>query len=338
MASSYQDRIRTVLLYNPGDDIVEWLKAKVDSLIDLRLVDEADDAFLEDTSVVVGGKIPKRILGMSRTLKYHVVPWSGIDIINIEEIRKYHPQIQIVNSHGNALTVAEYALALLLTVGKRIVESDRALRLHDWRMRKIPSFPIVGTTLTILGFGAVAQKFIQLVQGFQCEINVIKRNPSKFPEEYKSMVDFIGGKEDLPHLLPKTDYLVVMLPLTTETKGYVGEKELNLLKETSILVNISRGKVIDEDALYRALLTRKIAGAALDVWYVYPGSKSGKSEDNCPPAKYPFWELNNVVMSPHRAYNCLNRKKMHWNDVLEALNDIARGKRPKNLVDLSLGY
>ncbi len=338
MALTQDKMLKAVLLYNPGQEILDWIKQNLDSAIDLRLLDKVDNAFLEDVTVVVGGRVPKRVLKISKNLRYLIVPWSGINIINIDEIRRYHPHIRVVNSHGNALTVAEYALALLMAAAKKIVESDHVFRNHDWRMRKVPSLPIVGKTMTILGFGAIAQRFIELIQGFHCTVNVIKRDPSTFPEKYKHLVDFVGGRGDLSSILSQTDFLVVMMPLTPETEGYLGENELKQLKESAIIVNISRGRIIDEKALYQALVQKRIAGAALDVWYIYPGPKSGKSAENCPPATHPFWELENVVMSPHRAYNCLERMKLHWGDVIDALNDVAHNKEPKNTVNLSLGY
>lgn len=330
--------LKSILLYDPGEETLKWLKATLSDNVDLRLLEEVDDDFIESATVVVGGRVPRRVLEGAKRLEFLIVPWSGINIINIDEIRQFHPHIQVINSHGNALTVAEYALALLLSAAKKIVQSDRSMRRLDWSIRKEPSFPIVGRTITILGFGAIARRFVKLIQGFHCTINVIKRDPSTFPEKYRHLVHFVGGRDSLPTVLPHTDYLMVMMPLTPETEGYLGENELKMLKSSSIIVNIARGRIIEEKALYEALVNKRIAAAALDVWHVYPGSKSGKPVDHCPPASFPFWELDNVVMSPHRAHNCLDRMELHWKDVVDALNDIANGKTPRNVVDLSLGY
>ncbi len=338
MTKNETPTLKVVLTYNPGDEVVRWLKSKVSSNVEIFLIEEIIFGDLKDAKVLIGGKIPKEILNLAKNLKYVIVPWSGINIVNVDEILKYHPQIRIINSHGNALTVAEYALALLMAITKKIVESDRYLRRGDWRFRKVPSFPVVGKTITILGFGAIARKFVELIQGFRCKINVIKRDPTTFPNKYRNIVNFIGGRENLTDILPKTDYLMIMMPLTKATEGYIGRKEIELLKPTSIIVNIARGKIIDEKALYDALVQKKIAAAALDVWYIYPGKKSGKSEKNCAPSSFPFWELDNVVMSPHRAYNCLERTELHWQDVVNSLNDIAQGKTPKNIVNLTIGY
>ncbi|MEZ4812828.1 MAG: NAD(P)-dependent oxidoreductase [Caldisericia bacterium] len=105
--------------------------------------------------------------------------------------------------------------------------------------------------------------------------------------------------DNLHDLLPKSNAVIVSIPFSPETTDLIGEKELKLMPKNSIIVNVSRGPVVNEKALYDALKNNEIYGAGSDVWYVYP--KSNKTDiRNTLPSKYPFHELENVVMSPHR--------------------------------------
>jgi phosphoglycerate dehydrogenase-like enzyme len=104
----------------------------------------------------------------------------------------------------------------------------------------------------------------------------------------------VRGPEALAEVLARADYLAVTLPLTAETRGLLGGRELRSMKPTAVLVNVSRAEIVDEDALYHALAKRRLAAAALDVWYRYP-SAPGPTR----PARCPFHELPNVLMTPH---------------------------------------
>jgi phosphoglycerate dehydrogenase-like enzyme len=106
--------------------------------------------------------------------------------------------------------------------------------------------------------------------------------------------EMVGGLEIVDEVARRSDYLVISLPVTPETWGPIGEKQLHSMKPTAVLVNVSRAEIIDEEALYRALAEQTIAGAALDVWYHYP-TAAGPTL----PAHQPFHELANVLMTPH---------------------------------------
>ncbi len=125
----------------------------------------------------------------------------------------------------------------------------------------------------------------------------------------------------------RADYLAITLPLTEATRGLLGERELQLMKPTAILVNVARAEIVDEEALYRALAQRTIAGAALDVWYRYPTGIGPTL-----PARLPFYELPNVLMTPHVS---------GWTDgmlvarvklIAENIHGTTRGEPPVNLI------
>jgi phosphoglycerate dehydrogenase-like enzyme len=148
--------------------------------------------------------------------------------------------------------------------------------------------------------------------------------------------DDIYPPEALHKLLPRADVLLICLPHTPETTGLVGESELALLPPGALLVNVGRGPIVDEAALYHALHNGTLRAAGLDVWYNYPADKAARS--HTPPSAYPFHELDNVVMSPHRAGHFDEREMLRMRHLAALLNAAAKGKAMPNRVDLQAGY
>ena len=140
----------------------------------------------------------------------------------------------------------------------------------------------------------------------------------------------------LGYHIPEADFLILALPLTSESKGRIGEKELRLLPPTAVIVNIARAAIIDEAALYQALKENRIFGAGLDVWFNYPGTPEERL--GTPPGDYPWHTLDNLVMSPHRAGHVRETEAMRMKALADLLNEGARGKVLPNRVDLELGY
>ena len=138
--------------------------------------------------------------------------------------------------------------------------------------------------------------------------------------------------------LREVDVLVVAVPLTAETDGMIGADQLLLLGDHGLLVNVARGAVVDERALYEALHSRTIAGAGLDVWYEYRPDETSDGRKYPYDGQYPFHELDNVVLSPHRAASPFDDLR-RWDEVIENVRRVADGREDLlNLVDLERGY
>jgi phosphoglycerate dehydrogenase-like enzyme len=146
----------------------------------------------------------------------------------------------------------------------------------------------------------------------------------------------VRANSDLHEVLPKSDVLLIALPETPETKGMIGEKELALLPKNAMLVNVGRGAVVDERALYDALKSGKLAAAGIDVWYNYPKGEDGKT--NTMPSDYPFHELEQVILSPHRAGWLGRDDDSRIIFLADMLNRTARGEPLPNQIDIQLGY
>ena len=150
--------------------------------------------------------------------------------------------------------------------------------------------------------------------------------------------DDVSGVDALRELLPRADALVAALPLTDETKGMIAEAELALLPRHAVVVNVARGRIFDEEALYRALRDRTIGAAGIDVWYRYPRSDDERSRTA--PSTLPFRDLDNVVMSPHRAgtFGSEDVERRRMEELAVSLNAAAAGEAIPSAVDVRLGY
>ena len=134
----------------------------------------------------------------------------------------------------------------------------------------------------------------------------------------------------------EADFIILSLPLTDTSREMINEEVISWMKSTVILVNISRGEIVDETALYHALKEKRILGAALDVWWNYP--QFGKAEMKYPSSNFPYHELDNLVLSPHRAAYSVNTESAHIKYAGENILRFVGGNRPFHVVDMNLGY
>jgi phosphoglycerate dehydrogenase-like enzyme len=244
------------------------------------------------------------------------------------------PHIAVHNLHHNAVAAAEMALTLMLAAAKFIVPSDRALRQDDWtpRYRPNPAVVLQGKTALVLGYGSIGRHVARGCRGLGMAVRATRRRAHDEHQEG------VLSPAALPSLLPEADVLIITLPLTAETKGLIGEAELEQLPPQAVLVNVGRGPIVDEEALYNALRDGGLHAAGLDVWYNYPGDEA--SRRGTPPSTFPFHELDNVVMSPHRAGTGgaeeIERRRMAG--LARLLNAAAAGEQIPNRVDVSVGY
>src|SRR6266850_613419 len=197
----------------------------------------------------------------------------------------------------------------------------------QWGVGSSPPTPwpeLAGKTLGILGYGRIGQALALRARAFDMDVCAIRRDVTGSSPEGLS---FLGGPADLDEVLRRSDYLAVTLSLNDETRGLLGEHELRLMKPTAVLVNVARAEILDEDALYRALAERRLAGAALDVWYRYP-----KEAGPTPPAHRSFHELSNVLMTPHVSGWTEGMLEARAKLITENIQRTARGEPPLNLI------
>ncbi len=322
--------IRVHLLFKPEDAFRHALQEQLHDDVTMTWGGELPDNPQFD--ILVGGRLEAAHLAASPNLTTLIIPWAGLPV-KTRELLIEHPEIAVHNQHYNAAMVAESAMALLLAAAKRIVPSDRALRHHDWTVRYEPytSSLLGGRTALILGFGAIGRAIARRCSGFDLKLLAVRRQAD---------VALDGEVETHPtahlgDLLPRADVLFVSLPLTPETEGLLGAEELALLPDHAIVVNIARGPIIDEEALYHELHSGRIS-AGLDVWYNYPDSEEARTRTQV--SRFPFHELDNVVMTPHMAENGRETESFQIAELASMLNAASDGRPIPNRVDPSRGY
>lgn len=283
--------------------------------------------------VLVAGRPSCEQVEASEQLTTLIIPWAGLPA-ETRELMQGHPQVAIHNLHHNASVTGETAVALMMAAARLIIPCDRALRQHDWRPRygTMPAIAMGGKRVLILGYGSVGRHVAQVCSALGMEVSAVRRRP----DEDRDGLAQVYALEVLPELLPRANVLMVCLPHTPETEDLIGAAELDALPPSAILVNVGRGPIVNQAALYDALRDGTLFAAGLDVWYNYPPTV--KARANTPPADHPFHELDNVVMSPHRGGHSDRTQALRMEHLAASLNAAARGEAIPNRVDLEAGY
>lgn len=298
--------------------------------VEIRFMQPAEAEEQRDWAEVLVAGNPSEALLDGSNLRRVIVPWAGIGRALREGAVK-RPHLTVHNSHYNGEMVAQHALALLLACSNRIVEADRAMREGDWGNDVESSHlgvQLSGKVALLLGYGSIGKALQPLLEALGMEVRAYRRRPDE------DAVIRQYGEDELNAALSEADAVLVSLPNTPATEGLLGEAELALLKPRAVLVNVGRGPVIDEEALYRTLAEGRILGAGIDVWYRYP---KGDQRTGVFPSEFPFHELGNVVMSPHRGNDVQDWQLAAAQDVMRTLGALAEGEE-RYVVDLESGY
>lgn len=285
-----------------------------------------------DADVLVGWRTTPDLLRAARRARLVVNPGAGVQHL-VPIFRAHDRAIVLANGHGNAGLTAQHAVALLLALANQIVRHHGFMAAGRFRTGDAegPSIPLRGRRIGLLGYGAVNRSVHRFLSGFDVSFHVLRRGARDGPTSYVAY-----GPADLAAFLDAVDTLVVAVPLTDETRGLLGAEELARLGASGLLVNVARGEVVDEGSLYEALRDHTIAGAAIDVWYRERPEPDAAGRRF--PFSRPFHELDNVVLSPHRAASPLDDLD-RWDDVIENIRRVAEGRGDLvNVVELARGY
>lgn len=275
---------------------------------------------------VVGAPFTQRMGQVAKQLRLIQNTGVGIDRY---DLRSFPAGVRLCLSYHHEAGMAEYVIMTVLALTRKLLQFDAQLRQGQWTgsCTFSPLFTvreIAGATLGLIGFGRIGREVARRASALGMHVRAIKQHAAASAAE--PGVDFLGTAEDLPALLAASDYLVITCPLTPETEGLIGEEQLTLMKSDAYLINVSRGKIVQERALYDALRTGRIAGAALDVWYHYPPG----TVTTCFPSAYPFHELGNVIMTPHISSCTSETVEARWRDIAYNIEHLHAGSTLRN--------
>jgi phosphoglycerate dehydrogenase-like enzyme len=287
---------------------------------------------IEDAHAIVGGHIPPELIQRAGNLVVIFVPFAGIDALPLDQIKARG--IRVSNSHGNAPYVAERAVAMALAFYGRIIDYHNDLRNSRWHgffakggVRDSWD-SIRAKTCAVLGTGEIGRYIAGYLKAFGCKIIGFKRRPEgKHPEHFDEIT------LDLNEALGKAELIFIGLPLTEETCGMFSAELLASL-EGKFLVNVGRGEIVDEEGLYESLKRGILKGAAIDVWYTYPGD----GEVEVHPSRFPIHELPNVILSPHIAGFTPQAAEQNIEQSIENIRSYLKTGSPLFEVDLELMY
>ena len=230
--------------------------------------------------------------------------------------------IRVASAQGaNERAVAEHAIALILAMARQIPEARDNQTARKWRgmigdLGKRED-ELGGKTLVIVGLGRIGSRLAKLAKAFEMRVIATRRDPSKGA----GAADEVVGEEDLLGILPQADFVALTCPLTPRTENLIDAKALAAMKPSAYLINVARGKVVNEPALVDAIDRKRVAGAALDCVWEEPL-----------PAASPLWAMPNVLITPHTAGETRRYEDNVIDILLENLGRLERGEALRNQI------
>lgn len=250
-------------------------------------------------------KVNREIVLAGKNLKIIGRVGSGVDNIDVKTCRK--EKITVVNApDANSQAVAELTLGLLLSLLRKIPQADLSMKKGLWLKKELKGSELSGKTVGIVGYGHVGRRIEKLSEAFGASVLFFSRRRRNCP---------------LQKLFKSADIITIHLPLTPETKGFVNAKLLSLMKPAAFLINTSRGDVVEEKALQKALVEKKISGAALDVYGEEPL-----------PVNSPLRKLENVILTPHIGASTKEALQRATKVVIEDVIRVLKGRKAENRV------
>lgn len=284
--------------------------------------------FVKDADILFAQFFSRELFLAAKKLKWIQTLSAGVERFLLPEVVKSH--VIITNASGvHSIPISEHVIGLMLCLSRKLHLFIRRQFGKKWEGFGIGSLieqieELSGKTVGIVGVGRIGSEIARKAKAFGMRVIATRRNLSKPKPEH---VDDIIAINNLKTLLVESDFVVIAVPLTKETEGMIGEDELKSMKKTSYLINISRGKIVQEKKLIQALKEGWIAGAGLDTFEKEPLPQDSE-----------LWEMKNVIITPHVAGATPHYLERATNIFCENLKRFMRNEPLINVVDKTLGY
>jgi D-2-hydroxyacid dehydrogenase (NADP+) len=318
----------TILIGLATDEVSEQDVAQIRAIAPhkrIRITQDRDEieAMLDEIEIAVAS-FPRDLLPRARNLRWLQQWGAGADWL-----MRYPEAVEmdfvLTNASGvHAVPISEHIFAYLLAWARNLCQAVRAQERHEWvHHSQHRVFELADKTLLLVGVGAIGERTALLAEAWGMRVLGVRRDPAVGAQG----VDAMHSSDQMLKLLPEADFVVLTIPMTHETQGLIGERELRAMKPSAFIINIGRGGTIQEHVLIRALQAGWIAGAGLDVFETEPL-----------PADSPLWDMENVIITSH--YSGLtpryHERAMHI--FLDNLRRYQAGEPLRNVVDKKLGY
>lgn len=283
---------------------------------------------LPEAEVLLCYRFPPEWLEHARNLRWMHVGWAGIDHVLTPELAR--SKIRITNARGiHAEVQSDYIIGMMIMWSRKLLWAERFRRDKRWLEWRKPmvlqGFPLRNRVLLIIGVGAIGSAVARKAMAFQMQVYGVKRKVE--PEDQSPYFSKLVTPDHLEELVGQADFVVPLVPLTSETRGFFDWEFFSRMKPSAFFINTSRGKAVDEPALVRALQEQRIAGAALDVFDTEP-----LPEDS------PLWEMENVILTPHIGGNYPEYTMDVYEQFIPNLERYVRGDPLLNEANKQLGY
>ena len=281
------------------------------TVVDQTLPDEEKIELCRDADAIISSDVTLNVLQQCPNVKIIQTLSAGYDRLDLESILEMG--IPVANNGGaNAISVSEQTIALMIGIGRNLMAQwDSTTRQRAWRsnLYQTDLTEITDKTVGIVGLGRIGRQVAKRLTGF--DTRTIYYDIVDIPDDVRQEVK--GEPVEFDELLQTSDFVSMHVPLTRRTRGMMSDREFEMMKPTAFFINLCRGPVVDEAALYRALTEGKIAGAGLDVLEVEPT-----------PADNPLFDLDNVIITPHMSgqsqETALRAAHFAYGNILRVLN------------------
>jgi phosphoglycerate dehydrogenase-like enzyme len=285
------------------------------------------EASLDQIEIAVRD-FPPDLVSQAPKLKWFQQWAVGADWLMAHPAAVRHPFV-LTNGRGiQADCICEHIFGMLLFRARKLDQAFVAQRNNEWRNQWVPErlasfYELADKTLLVIGLGAIGSRVVEVAKAFKMKVIGVRRRPD-LPA---AKVDTLVGVGRLDEVLPLADFVVLSLPLTHQTKSLIGEVQLQKMKSSAVLVNISRGPIIQEEVLIRALQEGWIAGADLDTFEVEPLAPES-----------PLWSMDNTLLTSHYAGGTPDHFERGLAIFMDNLARYSEGRPLVNVVDKEAGY
>lgn len=296
------------------DHYVEMIK---NSLPTHEIVTDLSDASDAEVAITMPQFVKKEMLDQIPHLKFIKLLTAGYNQINLADIKQRGITLAYAKDVFS-IQIAEDVVAKILYFNRRLPLYDEHMRKHEWVFERV-DHELYHSTVGIIGAGSIGTEVAKRLKAFGCHILGYRRN-HVLDANYDEL---FHDRKGLESLLERSDYIIIALPLSDETKHFIGENEFKHMKNTALIINVARGEVIDQKALINALNQGFIRGAGLDVTTPEPL-----------PQNDPLWQARNIFITPHQASSSPMIHERLMLEVIDTLNAYFEDRPLTNLVTL----